>query len=188
MYESYEEESLAEAETVSELYETGTKTKAELSIVEPEETMSDYDIREEKPISEAVEEHETLSESELASQPAEEMLQMKAEEKTEIVSKEMELDGEEVYSHSNEPVMTKEMYRSLTDKEKVEWLGLADCDLQEAIARFGEKTRAIGIVYKYSNDMLDNFMRLEAVARQMKKEQEQKEEVQEEVWIFDRNR
>ena len=80
MYESYEEESLAEAETVSELYETGTKTKAELSIVEPEETMSDYDIREEKPISEAVEEHETLSESELASQPAEEMLQMKAEE------------------------------------------------------------------------------------------------------------
>ena len=66
--------------------------------------------------------------------------------------------------------MTKEIYLSLTDKEKVEWLGLMDCELNEAIVRFGEKMKGIGIVYKYGDDMLDDFMRLESVARQMKKE------------------
>ncbi|MBQ4523702.1 MAG: hypothetical protein IJA10_12230 [Lachnospiraceae bacterium] len=58
---------------------------------------------------------------------------------------------------------TKECYETLTDKEKVDWLGIADCSVQEAIQRFISKLDSIGVVYRYSDDMLDEFMRLEAV-------------------------
>ena len=46
------------------------------------------------------------------------------------------------------------------------FLGITDCDVQERIHRFVSKLDSIGIVYKYSADMLDEFMRLEAVAEQ----------------------
>ncbi len=58
------------------------------------------------------------------------------------------------YHPVNEPEMTKERYETLTDKEKVEWIGLEDCDVQERIHRFVSKMNSIGIVYKYSADML----------------------------------
>ena len=63
--------------------------------------------------------------------------------------------------------MTKERYEALTDKEKVEWLGIAECSVQEAIQRFISKLDSIGVVYQYSDDMLDEFMRLESVVVQM---------------------
>ncbi|MBQ9134756.1 MAG: relaxase/mobilization nuclease domain-containing protein, partial [Lachnospiraceae bacterium] len=62
------------------------------------------------------------------------------------------------------PAMTKEHYEILTDKEKVEWLGIAECSVQDAIQRFISKLNSIGVVYRYSDDMLDEFMRLESVA------------------------
>ena len=63
--------------------------------------------------------------------------------------------------------MTKERYEALTDKEKVEWLGIADCSVQDAIQRFISKLDSIGVVYRYSDDMLVEFMRLESVVVQM---------------------
>lgn len=56
-------------------------------------------------------------------------------------------------------------------KEKVEWLEIADCSVQDAIQRFISKLDSIGVVYRYSGDMLDEFMRLESVVAQMKREQ-----------------
>lgn len=70
---------------------------------------------------------------------------------------------EEVYADLQDHVtsdMTKERYETLTDKEKVEWLGIAECSVQEAIQRFISKLDSIGVVYRYSDDMLDEFMRL----------------------------
>lgn len=67
--------------------------------------------------------------------------------------------------------MTKERYELLTDKEKIEWLGIAECSVQEAIQRFISKLDSIGVVYRYSDDMLDEFMRLESVVAQMKREE-----------------
>lgn len=78
-----------------------------------------------------------------------------------IVEKDVNLQKDEALD------MTKECYESLTDKEKVEWLGIADCSVQEAIQRFTNKLDSIGVVYRYSDDMLDEFMRLESVVVQM---------------------
>lgn len=72
------------------------------------------------------------------------------------------------------PDMTKERYEALTDKEKVEWLGIAECSVQDAIQRFISKLDSIGVVYQYSDDMLDEFMKLESVVAQMKREIEKK--------------
>lgn len=72
------------------------------------------------------------------------------------------------------PDMTKERYEAITDKEKVEWLGIADCSVQEAVQRFISKLDSIGVIYRYSDDMLDEFMRLESVVAQMKREAEKR--------------
>lgn len=166
-YISYEE-ALAESETVVEPYEARIQMD-DADVAKQEEQVSDFDIWEEEPISEAEEEYKAFSKSGVVSKPTEEVADITAEEKTEAY-------------------MTKEIYQSLTDKEKVEWLGFMDCDLQEAIIKFGERLKGIGIIYKYGDDMLDDFMKLESVGRQMKKEQEQKEEVQDEVRVLDRSR
>ena len=71
--------------------------------------------------------------------------------------------------------MTKERYELLTDKEKVDWLGIAECSVQDAIQRFISKLDSIGVVYRYGDDMLDEFMRLESVVAQMKREQKEVE-------------
>lgn len=76
----------------------------------------------------------------------------------------------------DEPDMTKERYELFTDKEKVEWLGIAECSVQKAIQRFISKLDSIGVVYQYSDDMLEEFMRLESVVAQMKKEAEKEED------------
>ena len=74
--------------------------------------------------------------------------------------------------------MTKECYEALTDKEKVEWLGIAECSVQDAIQRFISKLDSIGVVYRYSDDMLDEFMRLESVVAQIKREEREAEKEQ----------
>ena len=71
--------------------------------------------------------------------------------------------------------MTKERYEALTDKEKVDWLGIAECSVQDAIQRFISKLDSIGVVYRYGDDMLDEFMRLESVVAQMKRGQKEVE-------------
>ena len=50
----------------------------------------------------------------------------------------------------------------------MELLGIADCSVQEAIQKFISKLDSIGVVYRYSDDMLDEFMRLESVKELMK--------------------
>ena len=74
--------------------------------------------------------------------------------------------------------MTKERYEALTDKEKVEWLGIAECSVQDAIQRFISKLDSIGVIYRYSDDILDEFMRLESVVAQMKREKREAEKEQ----------
>ena len=70
------------------------------------------------------------------------------------------------------PDMTKERYEALTD----EWIGIAECSVQDAIQRFIGKLDSIGVVYRYSDDMLDEFMRLESVVAQMKRETEKEQD------------
>lgn len=70
---------------------------------------------------------------------------------------------------SEKPVLSKEWYESLTDKEKVEWLGISGCDLQTAIHIFLEKMAAIGYADKNSEEMLEEFMRLEEIGKKDEK-------------------
>ena len=60
----------------------------------------------------------------------------------------------------------------------MEWLGIADCNVQDAIQRFISKLDSIGVVYRYSDDMLDEFMRLESVVAQIKREEKEAEKEQ----------
>ena len=143
-----------------EVFEEKT-VEAERVVCESEERTEQFTESRDSSIS------ETITEPVLEVIPISEAFSEDIEEFTEQVAEEV---VEETYHLVNEPKMTKELYEALTDKEKVEWLGIADCDLQEAIARFGEKTRAIGIVYKYGDNMLDEFMRLEAVVAERKRE------------------
>lgn len=103
----------------------------------------------------------------------------------EAVEADIELDimavSDEAHEKSqghNEPDMTKERYDTLTDKEKAEWLGIVGCSVQEGIHRFVSKMDSIGTVYRYGDDMLDEFMRLESVVTQMKREERQAEKEQ----------
>lgn len=61
-----------------------------------------------------------------------------------------------------EPEMTRELYASLTDKEKADWIGITPDNTDESIRLFTEKMKTLGITYRYSSDMVDEFMRLEA--------------------------
>lgn len=63
---------------------------------------------------------------------------------------------------SEKPVLSKAWYESLTDMEKIEWLGISGCDLQTEIHIFLEKMVAIGYADKNSEEMLEEFMRLES--------------------------
>lgn len=70
-----------------------------------------------------------------------------------------------------EPEMTRELYESLTDKEKSEWIGITPNNTDESIRLFTEKMKEFGINYRYSSDMLDEFMRLEeAVSKENRTE------------------
>lgn len=77
--------------------------------------------------------------------------------------------------------MTKELYEKLTDKEKVEWLGLLDCKMEESIPLFISKLESIGIVYQYGDDVLEAYLRLEAVVAAEKRERKVKFDKKEKV-------
>ena len=62
-------------------------------------------------------------------------------------------------------VVTKEIYESMTDKEKAEWVGIDGNDFSESVERFLKKTTSIGISYKYSSDALEEICRLEEACR-----------------------
>jgi len=62
-------------------------------------------------------------------------------------------------------VVTREKYKSMTDKEKAEWIGIDGNDVYGAMKRFHEKMTSIGISYKYSSDETEEFCRLEEVCR-----------------------
>ncbi len=62
-------------------------------------------------------------------------------------------------------VVTKEIYESMTDKEKAEWIGIDGNDVYGSMKRFHEKMRSIGISYKYSSDETEEFCRLEEICR-----------------------
>lgn len=63
-----------------------------------------------------------------------------------------------------EPEMTREIYESLTDKEKAEWIGITSDNTDESIRLFTEKMKELSINYRYLSEMLDEFMSLEEVA------------------------
>ena len=151
-YEAYEEKTV---ETESTVYGPAERTEP---FVEPTDSLVSETITE--PVS------ETVPLSEAFSEDTEGFAERVAEE---VV--------EETYHPVNEPEMTKERYETLTDKEKVEWIGLEDCDVQERIHRFVSKMNSIGIVYKYSADMLDEFIRLEAVSKDKKSEQREEADI-----------
>ena len=58
-------------------------------------------------------------------------------------------------------VVTKEIYESMTDKEKAEWIGIDGNDVYGSMKKFHEKMESIGITYKYSSDETEEFCRLE---------------------------
>jgi len=110
------------------------------------------------------------------------------EDAEEFTGQVIEEGMEEEYYPVSEPEMTKERYEALTDKEKVVWLGLAECSVQEAIHRFVSKLDSIGIVYKYGDDMLDEFMRLESVVRAVNQESVHGKDSEEEDRSLDKSR
>jgi hypothetical protein len=64
--------------------------------------------------------------------------------------------------------MTKERYEALSDKEKIEWLGIDTDDFSKAIQRFNAKMAQLGIQFASIGDSADEFIRLQNV---MEKEQ-----------------
>ncbi len=62
-------------------------------------------------------------------------------------------------------VVTKEIYKSMTDKEKAEWIGIDGNDVYGSMKKFHEKMESIGITYKYSSDETEEFCRLEEANR-----------------------
>ncbi len=62
-------------------------------------------------------------------------------------------------------VVTKEIYETMTDKEKAEWVGIDGNDVYGSMKRFHEKMTSIGISYQYSSDETEEFCKLEEVCR-----------------------
>lgn len=60
-------------------------------------------------------------------------------------------------------VVTKEIYGSMTDKEKAEWIGIDGNDVYGSMKKFHEKMESVGITYKYSSDETEEFCRLEEI-------------------------
>ena len=58
-------------------------------------------------------------------------------------------------------IITKEIYESMTDKEKAEWISIDGNDIYGSMKKFHEKMESIGITYKYSSDETEEFCRLE---------------------------
>lgn len=142
--------------------------ETERSVYEPEERTEPFT----EPTASFIAEMITDPVSEVV--PISEVFPEDTEEFTEEVVEEV---VEETYHPVNELEMTKERYEALTDKEKVEWLGLWEYSLQESIHIFVSKLDSLGIVYKYGDDMLDEFIRLEAVSKDRKSEQREERDI-----------
>lgn len=161
----FESEKISHSEY--EAYEEKT-VETERSVYEPKERMEPFTEPTVSSIS------ETITEPVSEEIPISEAFSEDTEELTELVVEEV---VEETYNPVNEPEMTKKRYEALTDKEKVEWLGLGECSLQESIHIFVSKLDSLGIVYKYGDDMLDEFIRLEAVSKDRKSEQREEADI-----------
>lgn len=153
-----------------ELYDEAEISKADSSVIA--DVLSEVDVAESERIIAEVLQEETgvISEDRFfyeANEPETIVLPFE----TVNGSKEPIAEDDANLKKVEEPDMTKEHYEALTDKEKVEWLGIADCNVQDAIQRFISKLDSIGVVYRYSDDMLDEFMRLESMVAQMKREE-----------------
>lgn len=153
-----------------ELYDEAEISKADSSVIA--DVLSEVDVAESERIIAEVLQEETgvISEDRFfyeANEPETIVLPFE----TVNGSKEPIAEDDANLKKVEEPDMTKERYEALTDKEKVEWLGIADCNVQDAIQRFISKLDSIGVVYRYSDDMLDEFMRLESMVAQMKREE-----------------
>jgi len=77
-------------------------------------------------------------------------------------------ENETILYEDNMPqlkAVTKESYKSMTDKEKAEWIGIDGNDVYGSMKRFHEKIHSIGIVYQYSSDETEEFCRLEEANR-----------------------
>lgn len=59
--------------------------------------------------------------------------------------------------------VTKEIYESMTDKEKAEWIGIDNKDMLVSIKQFHEKLKSIGITYQYISDETEEYCRLESL-------------------------
>ncbi len=57
--------------------------------------------------------------------------------------------------------VTREIYESMTDKEKAEWIGIDSNDMLASIKQFHEKLKSIGITYQYISDETEEYCRLE---------------------------
>lgn len=60
-------------------------------------------------------------------------------------------------------VVTKEIYETMTDKEKAEWIGIDNKDMLVSIKQFHEKLKSIGITYQYISDETEEYCRLESL-------------------------
>ena len=164
-YEEVEAYKVVETDEYTESYDKADIYKAELTVIADELSEEDVVVSE-AVIAEVLQEetdamlekfYDGINEPELV-------------ESSDEPVKEFHEATEEAYVDSQNHItsdMIKECYGLLTDKKKVDWLGIAECSVQDAIQRFISKLDSIGVVYRYSDDMLDEFMRLESVVVQM---------------------
>lgn len=176
-YNEATEYGAAEMDEYIESYDEAEISKADSTVID--DVLSGADVAQSEPIvAEALqEEKEVLQDEFFHSVNEPETIVLPFETVNESIETIVEGDGN--LQKAEFPNMTKERYKLLTDKEKVEWLGIAECSVQDAIQRFIIKLDSIGVVYRYSDDMLDEFMRLEAVVAQMRREERAAEEEQE---------
>ncbi|WP_051684868.1 relaxase/mobilization nuclease domain-containing protein [Clostridium sp. KNHs205] len=68
---------------------------------------------------------------------------------------------ESVEAEDYTKAVTREIYESMTDKEKAEWIGIDSNDMLVSIKQFHEKLKSIGITYQYISDETEEYCRLE---------------------------
>ena len=168
VYDEVAEYRTAETDDYTELYDEAEISEVELDVID--DVLSETDVAEsEQIIAEVLQEETDAIPKAIINHGVNEP--EVAEPSCESINESYETEDEAYKDLQNVSIqdMTKECYEALTDKEKVEWLGIAGCSVQDAIQRFISKLDSIGVVYRYSADMLDEFMRLESVVAQMKR-------------------
>ena len=167
-YDEAAEYRTAETDDYTELYDEAEISEVELDVID--DVLSETDVAEsEQIIAEVLQEETDAIPKAIINHGVNEP--EVAEPSCESINESYETEDEAYKDLQNVSIqdMTKECYEALTDKEKVEWLGIAECSVQDAIQKFISKLDSIGVVYRYSADMLDEFMRLESVMEQMKR-------------------